>query len=442
MQLIKKLIYYFLLSFLFWSCKEDNSGQTEITKWQYNKKGAVSITYDDGNINQFKNAMPVMDSLGLPGTFFIVTGEIPGSQYKAKFIGRPAEEIIRETKTIPTNKDNFFERASAIGYLGYKGTLDFHFQAGNLFEDGKIQEAYKLIDDAYAIVREEKLNKGQDTSWEASQSSANTWDDFKKYAAKGHEFASHTISHPRLAVLDEPNLLYELEKSKEDILNHMGADYIFSAECPFGTEDERVMKYAYKVYPALRNRIPENFLEELNRWNKKAPGTSDKEYVQWQRGGLTEIPVNAMKAWVDTVVSNDNIWLVLVFHGVDEIGWEPRTTGDLKAYFEYIKQQEKHVWVATFGEVLKYMRERMSAKLNTSKDSNKIFINITHNLDPKMYNEPLTLKTYISNGWTSAQVRQNEKVRNVTAGKDENCTFIIYQAAPNSGLIEISEGNQ
>ena len=59
-----------MLSVLFYSCKEDNSGQTEITKWQYNKKGAISITYDDGNINQFKNAVPVMDSLGLPGNFF------------------------------------------------------------------------------------------------------------------------------------------------------------------------------------------------------------------------------------------------------------------------------------------------------------------------------------------------------------------------------------
>jgi len=36
-------------------------------------------------------------------------------------------------------------------------------------------------------------------------------------------------------------MLYELEKSKEDIISHMGAEFTFSAECPFGTEDERVM---------------------------------------------------------------------------------------------------------------------------------------------------------------------------------------------------------
>lgn len=368
MRLIKKIIFPLLFSVLFVSCKENNkTGQTEITRWKYNKKAAISLTYDDGNINQFKKAMPVMDRLKLPGTFFIVTGEIPGSKYSSKFIGRPVEEIIQETKTTPTNKENFFERASAVGYLGYKGTWEFHLQAGSLYEDGKMQEAFKVIDDAYTNVRAGKFSKGKDISMEAAQSSENTWNDFTKYAANGHEFASHTISHPRLAVLDEPNLLYELEKSKEDILNHIGYKYIFSAECPFGTEDERVMKYAHKVFPTLRNRMPHPYLEELNRGNKKAPGALDKEYVQWQRGALTDIPVSEMKAWVDTVLAHDNIWLVLVFHGVDDIGWQPRTTKDLEIYFEYIKAEGDKIWVATFGNVTEYMRERMNAKVSSSE---------------------------------------------------------------------------
>jgi peptidoglycan/xylan/chitin deacetylase (PgdA/CDA1 family) len=441
MKLIKNLIYSCLLSFLF-GCNENSSfGQTEITKWKYDKKGAISITYDDGNINQFKNAMPVMDRLGLPGTFFIVTGEVPGSQYRPKFIGRPVEEIIKETATIPTNKENFFERASAVGYLGYKGTLDFHFKAGSLFEAGKINEAYKIIDDAYANVRAGKFSRGKDTSWEAAQSSANTWDDFKKYAAKGHEFGSHTITHPRLAVLDEPNMLYELEKSKEDIISHMGTEFTFSAECPFGTEDERVMEYAHKIYPSLRNRMPESFLEELNRGNKKTPGSSDKEYVQWQRGAVSRVPMNTLESWVDTVTAHNNIWLVLVFHGVDGIGWEPRTTSDLQTYFEYIKKQDDKVWVATFGNVTKYMRERMNAKLSNTKNGDKIMINLAHNLDSKIYDNELTLKTYVSTEWKTAQVRQDGKIQTVKLNKDGKGNFILYEAKPNMGAIEISKAS-
>src|SRR5215469_9317890 len=71
--------------------------KTEITKWQYGKSGAVSITYDDGSINQFRVAVPIMDSFGFPATFFIITGNIGGSRYHGTFIGRPTKAIIEET---------------------------------------------------------------------------------------------------------------------------------------------------------------------------------------------------------------------------------------------------------------------------------------------------------------------------------------------------------
>jgi hypothetical protein len=127
---------------------------TQITKWQYGKTGAVSLTYDDGSINQFRIAVPIMDSLNFPATFFIITGEIPGSRYHGTFIGRPKKDIIQETATMPTNPDNFFERASAIGFLGYDGTLEYHTQAGEIYDEGNsaenTQKAYKIIDEAYS----------------------------------------------------------------------------------------------------------------------------------------------------------------------------------------------------------------------------------------------------------------------------------------------------
>ena len=91
--------------------------QTTITKWKDDKKGAVSITYDDGNRNQFKYMLPVMERLQIPATFYIITGPIIGSRYPTKFIGRPVQEIMKETESIPTNANNYFERASAAKYL-------------------------------------------------------------------------------------------------------------------------------------------------------------------------------------------------------------------------------------------------------------------------------------------------------------------------------------
>jgi hypothetical protein len=39
----------------------------------------------------------------------------------------------------------------------------------------------------------------------------------------------------------------------------LGDKYTFSVEVPYGYEDDRVMQIAYKIYPALRNRMPEPF---------------------------------------------------------------------------------------------------------------------------------------------------------------------------------------
>ena len=70
-------------------------GHTEIAKWQYGKNGAVSLTYDDGSINQFRVAVPIMDSLGLPATFFIITGEMPGARYTVLSLAVPPKGSLK-----------------------------------------------------------------------------------------------------------------------------------------------------------------------------------------------------------------------------------------------------------------------------------------------------------------------------------------------------------
>jgi peptidoglycan/xylan/chitin deacetylase (PgdA/CDA1 family) len=438
--MIHRFVAAAALVFLLTACgqKEELTGQTEITKWQYGKNAAVSLTYDDGSINQFTQALPIMNRLQLPATFFIITGQIPGSQYQGKFIGRPVKEIIAETAKTPTNKDNFFERASAAGFLGYKGTVEYHTQAGALIDAGKEEEAYKVMDELYRKVRNGEFKPGVKSKNEVAEAEGLTWEKIREYAAQGHEFASHTVTHPRLAALDEANMLYELEKSKEDILKQLGPEHTFSAEGPYGTENERVMEYALKIYPATRNRMPEPYLEEINRGSKMQPGSSDKEYVQWQRGALTSTPLPLMKSWVDTVAAHQNQWLVLVFHGVDGVGWEALPSTLLDEYFQYIKEREEKLWIATFGDVTKYIRERMNGKVDVSENADKITVNLSHSLDKDMYDLPLTLKTYVPSAWNTVTVSQGTKEQLVRPESDAQGTFVMYQAIPNAQPVELS----
>ena len=242
--------------------------------------------------------------------------------------------------------------------------------------------------------------------------------------------------------MDKVNLLYELEQSKSDIQKFLGEKYTFSVECPYGTEDERVMEYANKIYPALRNRMPEPYLDELNRESNKQPGESKKEYVQWQRGPLTNTSMEIMKSWVDTCTVHDNIWLVLVFHGVDGIGWEPKTGAELNEYFNYMKEKETYLWIATFADVTKYIRERKNTVISSIVRNDTIVVNISSDLDPVVYDVPITLKTYIPATWSTTAINRNNKQENklrLKIQKDVLGFYVLYSVTPDEGEITLVE---
>lgn len=438
MRHMKRIILLSVSLLLIISCSDQNTGKTEITKWQFGKRGAVSITYDDGTVNQFRNAMPVMDKLEIPGTFFINTGTIGGSVYKGTFIGRPVKEIISETAKVRTDSTNFYERASAAAFLGLKGTLAYHSNAGSRIDAGNAERAYRTIDELYSKVRRGEFLPLKGTTYEILDTVDATWDEIRNYAARGHEFASHMVTHPRLAALDEPNAMYELEKSRDEILNQLGKKHIFSGEIPYGTENKRAVDFAIKVYPALRNGMREPFLKEYHRSSRENPGADSSEYVQWQRGVVRRTGMPLAKSWVDTTAAHQNMWLVLVFHGVDGIGWEDLSSQYLEDYFNYIKSKDE-LWVATFGDVARYMRERVNSKIETEYKRKQITVSVTHNLDTSQYNIPLTLKTFVPKKWKEVNISQGQSSFDASTSQDNEGNFIIYQVLPNNGSAVLTK---
>lgn len=426
-----------IFSLSFSLCKAQ-SGSTTITEWQYGKNGAVSITYDDASRNQFTRALPVMERLKMPATFFVITGPITGSTYKGKFVGRPVDDIIKESATVPTDEYNFLERCSAAGYLGYMGTISYHTRAGSLYSSGRKQQAFHLMDSLYAKVRHGDFKPGYEPCPEYKEAIGSGWDDFRKDVSEGYEIASHSITHATMPGMDEANIRYELEKSKEEIKNQLGDKYTFSTEVPYGYEDDRVMQIAYKIYPALRNRMPEPFLKEIDRSSKATPHPSDKDYVQWQRGPLHKTPLELMKSWVDTTYANKDMWLVLVFHGIDSLGWEPTPIPKLEEYFNYIKAREDKLWIVTFGDAAKYMREREHATVNTNEKDGKINVSLIHSLDKTMYDLPLTLKTYIPKKWSRVIVTQETNTQKPNIQHDDHGDYVLYQVQPNTTAAQLS----
>jgi peptidoglycan/xylan/chitin deacetylase (PgdA/CDA1 family) len=420
---------------------------TEILTWRGGKRGAVSITFDDGSINQFRVAAPLLDERRLPGTFFLITGNITGSSSQARFVGRAPAEILNESATVRTNQQNYLERLSAAPFLGFSGLIGLRTSAAR-----PTQQTYTRIDEAYAQARSGKLpalapnasiymdNAGliqqQPLPADVTQP---TWDMAKQLATRGHEIGSHTVMHARLDALDTANINYELETSRAEILKRLGPKHTFSAECPFGIEDERAMEHAFKVYPALRNRMPEPWLAELNRSSNADPTTAAKPYVQWQRGAIATTTPATIRGWIDRTAGDDNIWLVFVIHGVEGIGWEPVTSQTLTGMFDHLAKSQDRLWVATFGDVTKYMRERQNGRVRTTQSGRELEVRLTHSLDARLYDAPLTLRTSVPNAWTSVRVSQGSRNTTVPVQKDARGTFIVYDAEPGNTAVTLRQ---
>ena len=418
--------------------------QTEILKWKDGKSSCVSITYDDGSINQFKVAMPVMDRLGLPGTFYVNSGNFNGSKYYPTFAGRPIMEILKESETVPASQANLFERTSMVSYLRDVEKVpelsDYNISkyVSNI-QRGQLEEVFNTLNEICIVLRKSNKVFNARPVQNKAIDNTTTWEDLVKYSEKGHEFACHTISHRQLSLLDKNNIIYELEMCREDIRDHLGFKHTLSVECPFGTHDERVLTIAEPYFYFSRNSCPEDYIDVILRGYKRMPSECDREYIQWQRGALSKTPYSLMTSWIDTSIQ-DNVWLVLVFHGIEGIGYEAVPGATIENYFSYIKENEDNVWVATFQDGYKYIRERMNTKIRESAKKGTITIELSNELDKKIYDIPLTLQTKVPDDWKVVQVRQGKSLKKIKSIAKDGSNWVIYNVVPDNTPVRLSKG--
>ena len=144
-----------------------------------------------------------------------------------------------------------------------------------------------------------------------------------------------------------------------------------------------------------------------------------------------------MEAWADAAEQQKQ-WLVVIFHGVDGIGWEPLPIDTITAYLDYLKA--KNLGVRTLGAMVKYIKERASATLSVvSSSSDQIVLSLTDTLDDAIYNEPLTIRSEVPSGWALVNVQQGSGITTVTSAVEGTTTVIYYKAIPDGGLITLQD---
>jgi peptidoglycan/xylan/chitin deacetylase (PgdA/CDA1 family) len=196
---------------------------------------SLVVTFDDGHIDNYTHAFPVLKALGVPATIFLSTAYIDAPHTPFWF-----DRVAQLLYFAPPGP---FE----LVQLGYAATLGNVAQRRQV--TGEILNRLKLEPDTgrlAALVELEDSLSGHVPREASSRRSAMTWEEVREMGTSRIEFGSHTVSHPILSRLDEAAIHRELLASRERIRSCTGqaADSLAYPVGKVGAYDERVIRAA------------------------------------------------------------------------------------------------------------------------------------------------------------------------------------------------------
>lgn len=221
---------------------------------------AVVITFDDGHSDNYTNAFPVLQSLGVPATVFLSTA----------YIGSAGTFWFDQITYVL-----FRASAGLLTIPGIKTSLNLSDASSRRQAADIVREHLKslpdekrrtLIDHIIGMLGGVNVN-----SIDVGLSGAMTWDQVREMSRAGIEFGSHAVSHPILAQLDDAALERELVESRLAIEKIVGRPVNIIAYPDGGTSafDERVIAAVKRAgYQLGLAYIPGS--NNLNRFNRFA----------------------------------------------------------------------------------------------------------------------------------------------------------------------------
>ncbi|HEX3320648.1 MAG TPA: polysaccharide deacetylase family protein [Terriglobales bacterium] len=178
----------------------------------------VVVTFDDGYSDNEKTAIPILNSLGVPATFYVAVESVDSrtlpwpSRLRFAFYTSPKKgwEDGGGTEYLMSDfasRDRAFLRAS-----------DECCQLAGISQEQYVQ---KIEQDLDAAVPASKGNLMM------------TWDEVRSVARQGHIVGSHTMTHPNMAYIAPTEADRELRQSKARLDEELSASTIhFSYPCP------------------------------------------------------------------------------------------------------------------------------------------------------------------------------------------------------------------
>ncbi|HTV25438.1 MAG TPA: polysaccharide deacetylase family protein [Polyangiaceae bacterium] len=196
----------------------------------------LGISFDDGALDNYEYARPVLEKLSLRATFFVPVAHV--AQAQSPWHDRLAFALLRAVAAVRKPGSVDFDRLLApFGLSVSSFAAILPDDALRLAQQG-VAAAKPLSPDRRheAIEALEKAIGGDQVPDFARVMS---WDQVRELARAGHEIGSHSLSHSLLAELPDARVREEVEASRRQLSDALGAP-VRSFCYPGGSYDARV----------------------------------------------------------------------------------------------------------------------------------------------------------------------------------------------------------
>ncbi|SNQ44792.1 Polysaccharide deacetylase [Cellulophaga lytica] len=256
------------------------------------------------------------------------------------------------------------------------------------------------------------------------------WEPYKKAYDNGHEVASHSLNHLNFEKITSSQIENELKESKNEINEKMQTVNCLTFAYPYcGSEAYGLTEKYYIAARSCKNSIQSNKPSDYYDLGGVLCGETTQYFLGEQLNDLAQKSIDS------------NGWAIYLFHNIDIEGGFSVNSQELKKHLTYLNQNIDIYWVATFLDVVKYIKEREAVSIKVkNQTSNLIEISITDNLDDSIYNHPITVKKKIPSETidSSLVVKQSNVGLDYGIAKLGDSKFVIFNVIPDTGTVSIS----
>uniref|UniRef100_UPI000687FCC2 glycosyl hydrolase family 8 n=1 Tax=Cytophaga aurantiaca TaxID=29530 RepID=UPI000687FCC2 len=269
------------------------------------------------------------------------------------------------------------------------------------------------------------------TIFAITQNLSPNWNNMKTAANAGHEIASHTVTHTNLPDQNVASQDTELKNSQATINTQITNQKCYTVAYPNCNIGD--LATIQKYYIAGRtcsgqiiNKSPTDFytLSSIICGNTGVNTAAD------------------MNTRVGNAKSSGG-WCVFLIHGIDnDGGYSPLASSVLGTHLSYVNTNTADYWVGTFGNVVKYIKERNALSIaETTVNADSLRMTPTDGLDNTIYSVAVTIRRQLPSTWTTVRVMQGTTIIASTIVTVSGVKYIQFDVVPDKGVYTLANAS-